>query len=90
MSTKLSISKKVSKKLNLSLIESKSITNYFLKLISSSAKYKKVKISGFGSFALMHSPEREGRNPKTKESYIIHARKKIIFKASNKVKKILN
>ena len=37
-----------------------------------------------------NSPKRLGRNPKTKESFIIPPRKKINFRASKKVKEDLN
>ncbi|MBC8476354.1 MAG: HU family DNA-binding protein, partial [Gammaproteobacteria bacterium] len=39
---------------------------------------------------LINSPKRIGRNPKTKEEYEIRARKKLSFKASNKIKSLLN
>ena len=53
-------------------------------------KNKNIKLSNFGSFLLINTPKRIGRNPKTKEEYEIRARKKLSFKASNKIKSFLN
>ena len=49
-----------------------------------------IKISNFGVFSINKTPARVGRNPKTKEEYIIPTRKRLSFKASNKIKSILN
>ena len=51
---------------------------------------RKVKISNFGTFYEHTSPKRIGRNPKTKEEFIIKKRKKLAFKSSSFVKKSLN
>ena len=53
-------------------------------------KANTIKISKFGTFYLHNSPVRIGRNPKTKEEYKIQSFKKLSFKASNKIKSILN
>ena len=70
------------------------ISNHFLKLfieiILVNSKSKLVKISNFGSFLMKTTPERIGRNPKTKQEFIISKRSKLFFKPSNKLKKILN
>ena len=50
----------------------------------------KVKIAKFGTFTLRQKKQRIGRNPKTSEEFIIPRIKKISFRASDKVKKILN
>ena len=63
--------------------------NAFLDLIKEN-KRKKIKISKFGTYYLHKSPARIGRNPKTKEEFKIPASEKLTFKASNKVKSILN
>ena len=90
MANKASISKILSKNLGITLAESSLITNSFLKIIKNYSFQKRIKLSGFGTFFVHRSPKRMGRNPKTKESYIIGARKKLKFKASNKIKEILN
>ena len=68
---------------------SKAILDSFINLIKSN-RSKNIKISNFGSFHNHETPQRIGRNPKTKEEFIIHKRKKLIFKASSKVKTNLN
>ena len=62
----------------------------FVNIITYNSKTKIVKISKFGSFINKNSPQRLGRNPKTKENFIISKRKKIVFKSSNKVKNFIN
>jgi nucleoid DNA-binding protein len=49
-----------------------------------------VKISGFGSFVYKTTPKRIGRNPNTNESYEIKAFKRLVFKPSSRLKKIIN
>ena len=61
----------------------------FLTIIKEN-KTKKIKISKFGTYYSHKSPARIGRNPKTKEEFKILASEKLSFKASNKVKSILN
>tara|TARA_B100000767_G_scaffold255874_1_gene262470 strand:+ start:18852 stop:19118 length:267 start_codon:yes stop_codon:yes gene_type:complete len=87
---KKNISKKISKKLFLTLDKSSSIVDSFLSLVKSNSKTKIVKLSGFGSFEYKKTPQRIGRNPNTEESYIIPVLNKLNFKPSNKIKKILN
>jgi nucleoid DNA-binding protein len=41
-------------------------------------------------FNTHESPQRIGRNPKTKQDFIISKRKKLMFKTSSVVKKKLN
>tara|TARA_B100001057_G_C22616947_1_gene858876 strand:- start:551 stop:826 length:276 start_codon:yes stop_codon:yes gene_type:complete len=90
MATKISISNDISKNLTISLNLSKSLVDKFILVIIKNCKSNKVKISGFGTFYTHKSPERIGRNPKTKDSYIISPRKKLNFKLSNKIKTFLN
>ncbi len=68
---------------------SKSFLKSFFDIIKSNTT-KDIKISGFGTFHTHESPERIGRNPKTKEEYVISKRKKLLLKSSKKVKEILN
>ena len=51
---------------------------------------KKVKISKFGTFSVKLKKEREGRNPKTKKTALISARKTVSFKASKELKNYIN
>ena len=48
------------------------------------------KLSSFGSFSFKNTPKRLGRNPKTKDSYIIPEINKLNFKPSNKIKEKIN
>lgn len=90
MSTKLSIAKNISKELGITLKESKKILESVLTIIKNNSKLNDIKFSGFGTFYIHKTKERIGRNPKTKESYIIESFRKLNFKASNKVKETLN
>ncbi len=87
---KKKISKRISSDIKISQLEALNFINHFIKLIKNDAKNKDIKITGFGTFFTHETPKRTGRNPKTKESYIIMPRKKLNFKGSNIIKKILN
>ena len=88
--SKINITKYIAKKSLISEREGSKILEFFLHLVKSRAKSRPVKISGFGSFSLKKTPKRIGRNPKTKESYIIHSVQKIKFTPSCKLKKQIN
>ena len=70
--------------------KSKDFFETFLNLVSSKSKSKVVKISNFGTFYTKNTPQRLGRNPKTKEEFIITKRSKLFFKPSNKIRSIIN
>jgi integration host factor subunit alpha len=88
--TKKNITKKLSENLSLDLSESTKLLDFFLQSIKINSKNKILKLSNFGSFTYKETSERIGRNPKTKESYIITKRKKLIYKPSSKIKRIIN
>lgn len=88
--TKNDIINKIKKNLPLPVVEASSIFESFLSIIKSKSKSKSVKLSGFGTFSFKKTPKRAGRNPKTKDSYIIPELKKLNFKPSNKVKEQIN
>jgi integration host factor subunit alpha len=88
--TKDAITKILEKNSSISNHDASNILESFLLLIKSKSKSKSVKLTGFGTFSFKETPKRLGRNPKTKESYIIDSRTKLTFKASNVLKKILN
>jgi len=67
----------------------KDLLESFIDIIKSNSS-KNIKISNFGTFSVKTTPERVGRNPKTKKEYIISKRKKLTFQASSVVKKNLN
>tara|TARA_B100000900_G_C20433465_1_gene655984 strand:+ start:549 stop:827 length:279 start_codon:yes stop_codon:yes gene_type:complete len=85
------IANQISKELNFTKKISNKILDKFLIILKENfKKNKKVKISKFGTFYWHNTPKRYGRNPKTKESYIIRPTNKINFKSSNVLKKTLN
>jgi len=87
---KKDITKNISFKAHISYDVSENFLNTFIELIKSKSKYKVVKISKFGSFYRKISPERAGRNPKTREEFLITERSKLILKTSNNIKGKLN
>ena len=87
---KTNIIKNISKQSLVSSSDATSILESFLLLIKDNAKLKSVKLSRFGSFNFKKTPKRLGRNPKTKDSYIIPVLNKLNFKPSNKIKENIN
>ena len=69
---------------------SKIIDNFFELLISAIIISNKIKISSFGTFKVINTRERTGRNPKTKIEAKILPRKVVKFKPSSFVKKEIN
>jgi integration host factor subunit alpha len=88
--TKYNIINNLKKNSSLSFSEATGIFESFLSVIKSKSKSKSVKISSFGTFSFKKTPKRAGRNPKTKDSYIIPQLNKLNFKSSNKVKEQIN
>jgi len=88
--SKANIVKSITKKSKLSALEATDILESLLLLIKNKSKSKIVKLSNFGSFSFKKTPKRLGRNPKTKDSYIILEYNKLNFKPSNKIKKKIN
>ena len=86
---KKDIVKNISSKALISSKSSSLVLEAFLNFIKQNKRHK-IKISKFGTYYLHKSPARLGRNPKTKEEFIIPVSEKLAFKASNKVKTILN
>ena len=84
---KKDIIKNIYTKTHLSSIDCKKFLDFFIEYL---IKNKNIKLSNFGSFILIDTPKRMGRNPKTKEEFPIKAREKLSFKASKKTKSFLN
>ena len=59
-------------------------------IIENLKKYKKLKISNFGTFSVKSKKSRMGRNPKTKEKKIISERNIVSFKPSKDFKDYIN
>jgi len=88
--SKSNICCKISDDIGISKKTSSQFLDKFIYLIKSKSKTQKVKISTFGTFYIKKTAKRVGRNPKTKESYIIESKNKLNFISSSLVKKFLN
>tara|TARA_A100001011_G_C14307673_1_gene843953 strand:+ start:3529 stop:3804 length:276 start_codon:yes stop_codon:yes gene_type:complete len=87
---KKDIVKNISTKANITIDNSSHFLNKFIEFISLNSKKNSIKISNFGVFYTHTSPKRLGRNPNTKEVFQITQRSKVTFKASNKIRSIIN
>jgi len=61
------------------------VNRIFYKMLSAIKDGEKVVITGFGSFNLITTEMKKGRNPKTGESLYISPKKKIKFKQSKEI-----
>ena len=50
----------------------------------------KVMLSGFGSYEVKSKPARRGRNPQTRETIVLRARKVVKFKPSQLLRRAIN
>ena len=88
--SKKDIAKNISRKINVTEAESKLLLNSFISIIKTKSKKSSLKIASFGTFSTKKSPQRIGRNPKTKQEFIISERSKLKFSASNKLRNLIN
>ena len=88
--SKKDIAKNISSSINLSEAESKLLLNSFINIIKTKSKKSSLKIASFGTFLTKKTPQRIGRNPKTKQEFIISERSKLKFSASNKLRNLIN
>ena len=87
--TKKQLSVHISKKLGLSQKDSLFLVSAFFGFLTKNYE-KSINIQRFGTFLERKTPERVGRNPKTKEEFIIKERKKISFMPSSDLKQNIN
>lgn len=87
--TKKDISKEISRNIEISDLEGLKFLKAFLQNVKIMST-NNLKISNFGVFYKKNTKKRIGRNPKTKQEYVIEAASKIIFRPSNFVKKHIN
>ncbi len=87
--SKKELAKFIHKKLGLSQKDSLFFTSTFFKYLINNHNYN-INIQRFGSFTYKETPQRIGRNPKTREEFIIKKRKKVIFQPSEEIKKRIN
>ena len=88
--TKIDIVKELSKKTGYSLELSKILINNLLIVSISSIKKNKLNLKNIGTFRLINKSERIGRNPMTKENFVITSRKSISFISSKKLLSVVN
>jgi len=86
--TKAEIAERLQKKLGFTKSVSKEIVDQVFEEIRLSLEAGiPVRLSSFGNFELRDKKARPGRNPKTGESKLINARRVVIFKKSQKLKR---
>ena len=88
--SKKDIAINISSNINLSEAESKLLLDVFINIIKTKSKKSSLKIALFGTFSTKKTPQRIGRNPKTKQEFIISKRSKLKFSASNKLRNLIN
>ena len=88
--TKKDLARKISIETKLSTETSSNFVTSFFNIHKEVIRLRTLKISKFGSYNLKITPARMGRNPKSMEEYLIQEKKRVSFKASNHIKKILN
>ncbi len=87
---KIDIAKNLSKKTGFSINYSKKIIDDLIEIIIFDLKNSRLNLKNLGSFKLIKKKERIGRNPKTKEEFIIPTRKSVSFTPSEKILKNLS
>ena len=88
---KIDLSKNISKKIGVSVSLSKKLTEDLLAILSNKIKDNDLNLKNVGSFRIIYKKDRIGRNPKTKEEFMIRSRKSISFTASkNLIEKMNN
>ena len=87
---KKDIVKNITSKAQISNKIASSLLNKFIEIISNESRNRPVKISNFGTFYTHTSPKRIGRNPLTKQEFVIAKRQKITFSSSKVTKELLN
>ena len=89
--TKKELAQNLSDQTELSLADAKKFVDLFFDAIKEQLNSgKTVKLSGFGTFDIVQTKERVGRNPKTMEEFPIPSKRKVKFTVSPKVKKSIN
>ena len=87
---KINISRELSNKTGYSHLFSKELIDTLLNILIYNVKTGQLNLKNFGSFKIINKNQRIGRNPKTKEKFIISAIKVIKFIPSKKIKALIN
>lgn len=88
--TKADLSSLLVERIGLTKREAKELVEaIFEELRAALERGESVKLSGFGHFQPRDKPQRPGRNPKTREIVPIKARRVVTFRASPKLRKLV-
>ena len=87
---KKDISLEISEKLGFSVLYSSKIVEDLIDSFKIQIINGNLYLKNLGSFTLKEKRERIGRNPRSKETFIIKKRKVIIFKPSKNLLKLIN
>ncbi|MBI4683684.1 MAG: integration host factor subunit alpha [Nitrospirae bacterium] len=88
--TKADLADEIFEKVGLSKKEAQDIIEIIFDTLKQTLKEgESVKVSGFGTFHVRKKSARRGRNPKTGQDLEITPRKVISFRASNKLKLLI-
>ena len=87
--TKIDIIKNLSNQSGYPKSFSKKVLGDLINIIIDQIKTGNLNLKNLGTFKIIFKNERTGRNPKTKEKFIISARKSIRFVLSEKISKSL-
>ena len=87
---KIDIAKNINKQTGFSVQYSKKLVDDLIKLLINNIKNGHLVLKNLGSFSLIKKKSRLGRNPKTKEEFIINSRLSISFKSSKTMRDDLN
>ena len=79
------IIKEISNKTGFSLNYSKKVSENLIDIIIQNIKKGHFNLKNIGTFRLINKKERIGRNPKTREEFLISSRNSISFSSSKKI-----
>ena len=88
--TKIDFSKNISDKTGFPISFSKKIVDDLIIIYNEMIRGNNLVLKNIGTFKLSTKKQRIGRNPKTKEEFLISKRKSIKFIVSKNLSKVLN
>ena len=89
--TKEILAENINRQFGLTKSFSEKLINSLVFHLTNTVKTDKIlKIKNFGTFKILNKKERIGRNPKSKEKFVISKRNVIVFKTSKSLNNKLN
>ena len=88
--SKIDFSKNISNKTGFPVSITKKIVDDLIIIIAEMIKNNELVLKNIGTFKLSNKKERIGRNPKTREEFLVSKRKSIRFVVSKNLSKIIN